>query len=335
METIRNYLESMFAQLPNTPEVWNAKNELSQMMEDKYNELRAQGKSDNEAVGIVISEFGNLDELAESLGIQRFMGQQVEQGKIFEESEAKKLIRDMSRAALIRGIGIFFFIICCVGPIIGCAIGEEGFGETMVEPMGVASLFIFIALGVGLCIVAGTMDSKWSFLKKGGYRIDYQTAEEVGRQMENYRMTNSLMKAIGVAFCVLCCVPVIVMTYGDNSNMKGCLGGAAIFFMVGIGVMLMVASSGRMAAFRLVLGLNDKSTIAGSYVPGQQENKYSNETVAKLMSVYWPTVTAVYLIYSFLTFYWWKSWIIWPIAAVIQAVINSFYGVNNQGGDRR
>jgi hypothetical protein len=99
--------------------------------------------------------------------------------------------------------------------------------------------------------------------------------------------------------------------------------------------MLMVASSGRMAAFRLVLGLNDKSTIAGSYVPGQQENKYSNETVAKLMSVYWPTVTAVYLIYSFLTFYWWKSWIIWPIAAVIQAVINSFYGVNNQGGDRR
>lgn len=40
------------------------------MMEDKYNELISDGKSDNEAIGIVISEFGNLDELADSLGIK-------------------------------------------------------------------------------------------------------------------------------------------------------------------------------------------------------------------------------------------------------------------------
>ena len=64
METIKNYLENMFSHLPNTPEVQKAKYELYQMMEDKYNELISEGKSDNEAIGIVISEFGNLDELA-------------------------------------------------------------------------------------------------------------------------------------------------------------------------------------------------------------------------------------------------------------------------------
>ena len=42
-------------------------------MEDKYNELISEGKSDNEAIGIVISEFGNLDELADSLGIKSFV----------------------------------------------------------------------------------------------------------------------------------------------------------------------------------------------------------------------------------------------------------------------
>ena len=73
METIRNYLENMFLNLPNTPEVYKAKNELWQMMEDKYTELKAEGKSENEAVGIVISEFGNLDELAADLGIASFM----------------------------------------------------------------------------------------------------------------------------------------------------------------------------------------------------------------------------------------------------------------------
>ena len=73
METIKNYLENMFSHLPNTPEVQKAKYELYQMMEDKYNELISEGKSDNEAIGIVISEFGNLDELADSLGIKNFV----------------------------------------------------------------------------------------------------------------------------------------------------------------------------------------------------------------------------------------------------------------------
>ena len=36
METIRNYLETMFANLPDNAEVRRAKNELWQMMEDKY-----------------------------------------------------------------------------------------------------------------------------------------------------------------------------------------------------------------------------------------------------------------------------------------------------------
>ena len=76
METIKNYLENMFSHLPNTPEVQKAKYELYQMMEDKYNELIPEGKSDNEAIGIVISEFGNLDELADSLGIKRILVRQ-------------------------------------------------------------------------------------------------------------------------------------------------------------------------------------------------------------------------------------------------------------------
>ena len=43
METIKNYLESMFSRLPNTLEVQKAKYELAQMMEDKYTELKKEG----------------------------------------------------------------------------------------------------------------------------------------------------------------------------------------------------------------------------------------------------------------------------------------------------
>ena len=63
MDTIRTYLDNMFLSLPETPETLRAKEELYAMMEDKYAELKASGKSENEAIGIVITEFGNLDEV--------------------------------------------------------------------------------------------------------------------------------------------------------------------------------------------------------------------------------------------------------------------------------
>ena len=74
METIRNYLNAMFAGLPDTPEVRRAYEELAAMMEDKYTELIAEGRSENEAVGTVISEFGNLEEIAQTLGIEEYLG---------------------------------------------------------------------------------------------------------------------------------------------------------------------------------------------------------------------------------------------------------------------
>ena len=47
MDTIKSYLETMFANLPATAEVLKAKDELWGMMEDKYNELISEGKSEN------------------------------------------------------------------------------------------------------------------------------------------------------------------------------------------------------------------------------------------------------------------------------------------------
>ena len=41
------------------------------------------------------------------------------------------------------------------------------------------------------------------------------------------------------------------------------------------------------------------------------------------MSVFWPTVTCIYLSVSFITFAWALTWVIWPIAAVIHAIFKS------------
>ena len=113
METIRNYLETMFLKLPNTPEVYKAKNELWQMMEDKYTELKEEGKSENEAVGIVISEFGNLDELANDLGISRFVeNQPMPQGKTLSLDQAKSYLADAGKSAYRTALGVMLCFYC-------------------------------------------------------------------------------------------------------------------------------------------------------------------------------------------------------------------------------
>ena len=71
METIKNYLDALFLKLPDTYEVRNAKKDLLALSEDKFEELMREGMAEHEAVGRVISDFGNLDEIAADLGLEK------------------------------------------------------------------------------------------------------------------------------------------------------------------------------------------------------------------------------------------------------------------------
>jgi hypothetical protein len=71
METIKNYLDALFLKLPDTYEARNAKRDLLALTEDKYEELIREGMAEHEAVGRVISDFGNLDEIADDLGFEK------------------------------------------------------------------------------------------------------------------------------------------------------------------------------------------------------------------------------------------------------------------------
>ena len=168
METIKSYLESMFASLPNSPEVLKAKYELGQMMEDKYLELIEEGKAENEAVGIVISEFGNLDEVAEALGIEGILqAREPDNVPLLSQEEARAFIADASRSGFLIGLGVLLCICCPTGAIIGGMYATE-----MSAAIGVATLFLFIAAGVGLFIYSSIRMSRYNAIFKRQCRID-------------------------------------------------------------------------------------------------------------------------------------------------------------------
>ena len=58
----------------------------------------------------------------------------------------------------------------------------------------------------------------------------------------------------------------------------------------------------------------------------EDEVHYDNKYVGAIMDVFWPTVTCIYLIWSFLSFNWGFTWIIWPVAAVVKKIIENIWG---------
>ena len=328
METIRNYLESMFAALPNTPEVIRAKQELGAMMEDKYSELIAEGRSENEAVGIVISEFGNLEELSEDLGIGGILREQPGDSRPFLGlAEAREYLNTKDRASLYTGIGVLLCIISPVGFVIGGFLYSRSW-----TAVGLGMLFACIAAAVGLFIYSGLSLGKWKKVEKRRVRLDLGTAEAVKNDWDRVRPGYALMIIIGVICIILSVVPICIIGFMYKAEaLHGAFGTSLIFILTGIGVLLLVSASGRKAGYQNLLRLNNAGTRGGRYAGSDMsadESKiyYENQTVGKLMSVYWPAITAAYLIISFLTWNWWITWIIWPIAGIAATIINKLFG---------
>lgn len=327
MEAIKNYLESMFLSLPNTPEVQKAKYELEQMMEDKYNELIANGKTENEAIGTVIAEFGNLDELAEDLGIDSYMktGQTFETGRMVSLAEAKKYLNASSREAFMIALGVLFCIASPIATIVMSSIGDLTPFQDLFDALGVIGLFLFIAVAVALFVVSGIAMNRWAFLEKERCSMDFATTEYVENQRNMYRTTHAALLSIGIIFCILCAIPAVVIDALHLSPVIEDISGAAVLIIVAIGVFMIVLTSIKMGSFNKLLKLNDSRSIGGQYVDSQRIENYSNKTVAALMSVYWPTVSCLYLVWSFLSFDWHITWIIWPIAAILHKFIKSIW----------
>ena len=332
METIRTYLESMFSSLPNTPEVRKAKLELGQMMEDKFHELTEAGKSENEAIGTVISEFGNLSELAETLGIEKVLhGQTLDMRKALPLDEVKEFLSDSASAAFMHGLIAFFGIICASGLILGGVIAGDsmnGGGSTAIL-RGLIFLFGCIAAIIGLAVYSSSFMERWKGMKMS-YRVDYAACEYVHQIRESSRSTNALLKTIGIILCALCFVPVVIIGYLNMSDVIVCIGVVIMLFMVGTGVLILVTVDGKEKSYRKILRMNDADTVGGSYVSSQNEVRSENSKGKTVMSVYWSTVTCIYLIYSFLTFNWWRSWIIWPIAGVISGLLKNIWGLKDE-----
>lgn len=69
MKKIIEYVNERFSDLSKTEEAVNLKTNLIESMTEKYNQLLENGKSEEEAFGIVVYDFGSMSDIKKELGL--------------------------------------------------------------------------------------------------------------------------------------------------------------------------------------------------------------------------------------------------------------------------
>jgi len=347
METIRTYLENMFMNLPVITEVTRAKEELLQMMEDKYNELKVSGRTENEAVGIVISEFGNLEEIAVELGIDSYLENATAQSNstYAEEAQSDEAEREISleeaqeymERNMHFGRRIGFGVTLCVwSPILiiiwsflSNMLGE--FFEKSAMGIGVAVLLIMVAIGVVMLVFAGIGAEEYDYLKTERFKIAREAEDYVALEEESYNGVFNVSIAVGVGLCIISVIPVVASgVLFQEGDMRMGTGVAGLLFLVGIAVFLFIQAGIRKEGFNIL-------QQRGEYSYSKKLKKSQKEREERIMEIigsfYWPIITCAYLLYSFRTGRWGTSWVIWPIAGILFGAISGIInGIVRIGG---
>lgn len=151
MKIIEEFIDSLFSGVVETSETKQLKADLLANAEDRYEDLLSQGKSENEAIGTIISEFGTIDELMEELNLEN---KQVDEPNDsmnglpeISVEEGLDYLAVQRKGAIQIGLGV---VAIMVG--VGLLVGMRG---VLSNGLGLVCLFIGVAIGVPLFIVAG------------------------------------------------------------------------------------------------------------------------------------------------------------------------------------
>ncbi|HIY57626.1 MAG TPA: beta-carotene 15,15'-monooxygenase [Candidatus Tetragenococcus pullicola] len=314
MKTIKDYLDSLFLTIPVTSATKQAKAELLEIMEDHYHELIQEGKSENEAIGEVISEFGSIDEILSALEIDPEDNEErLEEGESIEKEEVYDFWADTRKFAfeLSSGIFLLFFSIALM-----CLIDYGPF-FTFIAIFG---FFIALALGIGL-IISTSIKYNRKMKRLVNRPLDSMTQKEAHNEWLNYEKSFTTGLVCGIGALVL---SIPLMIFFMEYFLLEALGVSVFLTSIGAGCFLIIYVSIIRHGFkRFTISKNSfdkRREEKEKRTHGKRRNSRSPLEII-IRNFYWPMVLILYFLWSFITFHWAYSWVIFPLAALLQKTI--------------
>lgn len=252
MNAIEQHINYLFQNIPETEEIKRIKNDLLLNAMDRFDELLADGKTESEALGTIIIEMGELDELLESLGYDQH--QDLNDYSTNTLQEANYLIEayDLESNKIAMGILMIMLGAGLIPTLCTFQLAE----------IGVILLLVLVAAAVGLFIQSGLKLESLEKSLEDEEDIFYLTDEDyqiVEDQFRHFKESERYRIPLGVMLCIASAVPLIFLAFLGQELLIERYGILLLLILVGIGVYQFVKYGMVESAYEKALSIGEYS----------------------------------------------------------------------------
>ena len=195
-------------------------------------------------------------------------------------------------------------------PLLLLAAATETVPENLAAGVGLVILLVLVAAAVAVFVSCGFKNAPFEFIDKEPFETEYGVDGMVRERQKAYRPAYVRINIIAACLCVLSPVPLFVGLVTGKELFTVVMLSATIL-LAGVGASLFTLAGVRWASMQKLLR-------EGEYALRDKRKIRVKETVS---TAYWLTATAVYLGWSFFTNDWKLTWVVWPVAGILFAVV--------------
>lgn len=186
--------------------------------------------------------------------------------------------------------------------------------ENAAAGIGLCVLLVLVAAAVAVFITCAAQVKAYAFLETEPFETAYGVTGMVRERRAAAAPEHTRGKVAGTVLCILSAVPLFIAVCLNGPDLLYVAAVCLLLVLAGVGSALFVYGGVYQAAM-------DRLLEEGDYV---RPRKRQNGVVGVVSSIYWLTVTAAYLLWTFGP--WWDAqpqdtWILWVVAGVLYGAV--------------
>ena len=197
--------------------------------------------------------------------------------------------------------------------------------ENAAAGIGLCVLLVLVAAAVAVFITCAAQVKAYAFLETEPFETAYGVTGMVRERRAAAAPEHTRGKVAGTVLCILSAVPLFITVCLDGPDLLYVGAVCLLLVLAGVGSALFVSLASLEAVLKktgcTVIGKVAVLLEEGGYV---RPRKRQNGVVGAISSIYWLTVTAAYLLWTFGP--WWDAqpqdtWILWAVAGVLYGAV--------------
>lgn len=253
-----------------------------------------------------------------------------EQVRRVNMEEAQEYLRHREKAARYIALGVLMCILSPAPVVLLSGLQDAGFlplSEDRAAALGLLPMFLLIGGAVALFILTGVAGRPFAYLYKESFETEYGVSGMVKERQTNAHGAYVSRLVSGIVLCVVSVIPIFVAMLlpaasPAEEDARYIVAAAVLLGMVGAGVWLILRAAISRGGYAVLLQEGDHT----------REAKAAQKQNSAFSGAYWSLVTAGYLAYSFITMRWDRSWIVWPVAAVLYGAVLAVWSALRKNG---